>query len=877
MFAKIKKASMKTLCLFMVLLLIASFAPVVIDAGAEEMPETLPSSVDLTLPVNGKYYFPEIGHQGRHGSCAVWATVYYQYTYEVAKLNDINLSQTTALPFSEKYIFNYVNYAYSDSGSSIESNYKLLQEIGSIPYDEFKDEHEEDIVCPENSCNKWYQGDTLEESLEMLREALKIRISSYHKEKFMSRDSSTTIPDITSYDDPDLDLIKSRLADGKALVFSCNFQSFTKKNMQNGEKIVVKLPYPSVNNHTMTIVGYDDSIWYDFNGNTVIENWEKGAFKVANSWGASEEDSGFFWLAYDALNKVSNYSRYNSNRSPAIYNNEYYYIDVENHTPQLTVEVTVTTRDRSGFSLALQRYNYRGTIEKTTFLNGSNELAGELPESDAESTTWTRAATDYEGRLGEDAQVGTRVFVFDYSSLAYDDLYDSDNAAVYGLVAEDLDLSYNNGSTVIEKIVWRDSNGNVLKTIMPNDTLNASSETYLLGEFVSGISLNKTYTNLKIGDGDQLVANITGNNATQGGVVWSSDNTATAIVDQEGVVTAVGIGYTTITATAMDGSGVSASCSVNVPPSATIDNKPTVWMDSRRACFEIILSKSLTSLELHVGDRVYTINKTSDNTINTYINDGYIDSVTDRVRVRFTPVSDTANVKWNIQIALSQATLGGEEEVYFVVKYNNNLRSFRLDDSKKYVFWKSSIRTGITEGTTLASIIVPLNEQLGADSQYRYIAVNGVTGEVVFDYDDSATNNSTIAGTGIIILKVGMVDGDDIVDISDAIIQPYEVIHLLMYGDITGSGAIGDGMIEVDDALRALQHYSATSELSDEIFILAADIDCNGMITRSDVDSILAYAANMTTDPYYQFLSTQNRPALIYNSIIYNGYTVTFQ
>ena len=162
-------------------------------------------------------------------------------------------------------------------------------------------------------------------------------------------------------------------------------------------------------------------------------------------------------------------------------------------------------------------------------------------------------------------------------------------------------------------------------------------------------------------------------------------------------------------------------------------------------------------------------------------------------------------------------------------------------------------------------------------NQYTHIAVNGTTNAVVLGLGDNS-NNSTVAGTGIIILKVKKVDeNNDPIDISEAIIQPYEVIHLLMYGDITGSGTIGDGMIEVDDALRALQHYSATSELSDEIFILAADIDCNGMITRSDVDSILAHAANMTTDPYYQFLSTQNRPALIYNSIIYNGYTVAFQ
>ena len=128
MFAKIKKATMKTLCLFMVLLLIGSFAPVVIDAGAEEMPETLPSSVDLTLPVNGKYYFPEIGNQGNHGSCTAWASVYYQYTYEVAKLKDWDVRKGGGTVFSPSYIYNYLNAANSNIGMGLSLPYELLSE-----------------------------------------------------------------------------------------------------------------------------------------------------------------------------------------------------------------------------------------------------------------------------------------------------------------------------------------------------------------------------------------------------------------------------------------------------------------------------------------------------------------------------------------------------------------------------------------------------------------------------------------------------------------------------------------------------------------------------------------------------------------------------
>ncbi len=40
----------------------------------------LPSKVDLSCD---NPYFPEIGNQGSIGSCAAFATTYYQYSYEV--------------------------------------------------------------------------------------------------------------------------------------------------------------------------------------------------------------------------------------------------------------------------------------------------------------------------------------------------------------------------------------------------------------------------------------------------------------------------------------------------------------------------------------------------------------------------------------------------------------------------------------------------------------------------------------------------------------------------------------------------------------------------------------------------------------------------
>lgn len=73
----------------------------------------------------------------------------------------------------------------------------------------------------------------------------------------------------------------------------------------------------------------------------------------------------------------------------------------------------------------------------------------------------------------------------------------------------------------------------------------------------SELTIERTYT-------AQLSATIAPEDADNRTVTWTSDNEEVATVDGHGLVTAVGEGTATITATANDGSGVSASCMVTV-------------------------------------------------------------------------------------------------------------------------------------------------------------------------------------------------------------------------------------------------------------------------------------------------------------------------
>lgn len=81
---------------------------------------------------------------------------------------------------------------------------------------------------------------------------------------------------------------------------------------------------------------------------------------------------------------------------------------------------------------------------------------------------------------------------------------------------------------------------------------------------ISSISVSAGTTDLVVGESVTAQANILPTTATLPFVDWSSSNQQVAVVDRDGVITAVGIGTAVITATADDGSGVQGSITVSV-------------------------------------------------------------------------------------------------------------------------------------------------------------------------------------------------------------------------------------------------------------------------------------------------------------------------
>ena len=100
---------------------------------------------------------------------------------------------------------------------------------------------------------------------------------------------------MNTHQDTGIDQVKQMLVNGYILniptyIYSWQYQtigddpSTTEDDAFAGKKCVSWVNGRS-GYHAMTVVGYNDNIWVDINGNGAVDSGEKGAFRIANSGG----------------------------------------------------------------------------------------------------------------------------------------------------------------------------------------------------------------------------------------------------------------------------------------------------------------------------------------------------------------------------------------------------------------------------------------------------------------------------------------------------------------------------------------------------------------------------------------------------------------
>lgn len=321
----------------------------IVSVASDNNTLLLPSDVDNSREDT----FPPIGNQVGN-SCCAWSIVYYQLTNNTNLIRGQKAKHNIGSESNPIYELNYDNiysprWNYNlivdpeiarQGGTSAHDMYSLLINYGSPEWSK----------CTINST----ASNTWSPDSYVWAKALKNK-----PESVMYIDINPNKTDTA--DESAINNVKALLANGYVLSFTTYIWSWDEyTDQQSAEKICVGMSAKKNNNgeyklegcHELTIVGYDDNKEIDINGDGLKEDREKGAFKVANSWGEDWGVDGCCWISYDALNNQSRITPYDEHRYSIIDNGIIMHLQPNvSYTPLLTAELTMKTNCREQICL----------------------------------------------------------------------------------------------------------------------------------------------------------------------------------------------------------------------------------------------------------------------------------------------------------------------------------------------------------------------------------------------------------------------------------------------------------------------------------------------------------------------------------------------
>lgn len=282
----------------------------------------LPAIVDHSTSPYFRPVFNQIG-----ASCGQASSVAYAFTYEMCRARDWDATDS-AHQFPSHFVYNFMNYN-GYYGVNYMHSFEILRKLGTPTLQDYGG------IAIDNG-NVWISG------YNKYYQAMNHRIKDVRTIKVNSEEGLLTLKHWLAHH-----------MEGSEHGGVANFNApapWALKNLPSdspeaGKKVMDYFPGDYAT-HAMTIVGYHDSIRYDYNndgqytnhldinGDGVIDmrDWEIGGLKVANSYGADWGDNGFFFMMYKLLaeNVVDG----------GIWNHQVEVINVkETYKPQLTYRV----------------------------------------------------------------------------------------------------------------------------------------------------------------------------------------------------------------------------------------------------------------------------------------------------------------------------------------------------------------------------------------------------------------------------------------------------------------------------------------------------------------------------------------------------------
>ena len=356
-------------------------------------------------------HFPPIASQGNLGSCAAFSIVYYQATHMLSMYRNWKNDKGDAglKILSPKFVYNMFNGGRAGGVAPYDA-YRLLLSHGCCFQRDFR-------YVGDKSKKKHYQEWCTDPRI--WREALTNR---FRRVGQVDR----------AFSDRGINEAKQLLVNGWILQFVSPIDywdiRFAKEHnnefryahglykgkafLKHIEKAVkLRKGGGAFSYHAMTIVGYDDTLKFDLNENGKIEDKEKGAFLVANSWGTDWKDgnNGFIWAPYGVLGEK--YAVPKKYRKLVYFpmrfftrDSSFYWLQPETkpYKPKVVAEIAFSNKQRNQVRLALgvgklgeSRPERLSMPAAVSFLGGSIAVEARLVLDFSEVSSYINKPTRY--------------------------------------------------------------------------------------------------------------------------------------------------------------------------------------------------------------------------------------------------------------------------------------------------------------------------------------------------------------------------------------------------------------------------------------------------------------------------------------------------
>jgi hypothetical protein len=311
----------------------------------ESLPEFVFSAKRNVLPhkVNNaeeKYFRPVFTQQGASSGQA--SGIGYQFTYEMCFERDISAANERE-QFPSHFIWHFLNRGNGNIGSLAIEGWNIINGNGCPTLEDFGGMEGGDVTS-----TIWMSG------YEKYLNGMKHKITEIRRIKVNTENGLKTLKQFL-FDHGDGSKVGGLANFSVRIIDSATGEVYMEKlpreSQDSGMFVIPR--WGNTGTHSMTIVGYNDSIKYDYNGDGQFTNdkdingdgkvdmkdWEIGALIIANSWGKKWPDSfhkGFIYMMY----KLCAEHQDSKECGIGMYNNVICIRVSDKYKPELTYKIT---------------------------------------------------------------------------------------------------------------------------------------------------------------------------------------------------------------------------------------------------------------------------------------------------------------------------------------------------------------------------------------------------------------------------------------------------------------------------------------------------------------------------------------------------------